>query len=556
MRGPDDTPEGADSTPSLIAYRELAYEHSARLVGYLYLLTGDGPQAEGFATEAFRRVWEMFRRGDILGDAEEHLYRQGTRAALQWMQRTGNLRGYQPPTTSRDQDIVAMGVVSGFQPQQRAGVLLVVWAGLDERLAGVASGLGEARVKDLVFAARQEFREAAKSEEFEETLRGFRISAHSETVLDEALDAPSVSARRARGWIPRLRRIAAGPAALVITLVVLVVVFRDCGGTSIKTGAGRTSDVAFARAGNSIVVVETGTGREIGRVPAGALSSDGEDVYSARPGCRGQSGATTISRSDPAVIKTSDLGCVDGTVSPVAVDEANNAIYATAAGSPTTLRVLSIEPLTLGASLQPPDEAPGMFDAPRVVMAADRSALLAAGESSGSSSRSVVLVGIEVPSLRIAGSVRFPMEDPSALELVPISSGRVLAYDASTGRLRELDPARGQLLSATDLPGHTLPRSASGSPGHTVALSPDELTLYMAVPDGGIVKLDVPHGQVVGRMNPDQKYLGIGLSTDGAMIYAIEVGGAYVVVDATNGNVLLRRPNTGLTDLFQVNRGQ
>src|SRR6478672_11286518 len=98
MQGPDDA-AGESASLSTIAYRELAYEHSARLVGYLYLLTGDGPQAESLAAAAFRRVWEMFRRGDILGDAEEQLYRQATRAGLQWMQRSGNLRGFQPPTT-------------------------------------------------------------------------------------------------------------------------------------------------------------------------------------------------------------------------------------------------------------------------------------------------------------------------------------------------------------------------------------------------------------------------------------------------------------------------
>jgi hypothetical protein len=57
-------------------------------------------------------------------------------------------------------------------------------------------------------------------------------------------------------------------------------------------------------------------------------------------------------------------------------------------------------------------------------------------------------------------------------------------------------------------------------------------------------------------MTPDQKYLSIALSTNGAMIYGIEVGGSYVVIDSTNGTVLLRRPNTGLTELLQVNRGQ
>ncbi len=172
--------------------------------------------------------------------------------------------------------------------------------------------------------------------------------------------------------------------------------------------------------------------------------------------------------------------------------------------------------------------------------------------------RSTVVGRVDVPSLQTVGSGRFPTDDVTFIQLIPISGGRVLAYDGSSGRIREIDPGRGQLLSATDLPGHQLPVNppSPGARGHTITLSADEQTLYAVVPDGGIIGLDVPRGQVFRRLTPDKHYLAIALSSDGTMLYTVELGGAYVVLDATTGTELLRRNGTGLSDLLQVNMGQ
>ena len=137
--------------------------------------------------------------------------------------------------------------------------------------------------------------------------------------------------------------------------------------------------------------------------------------------------------------------------------------------------------------------------------------------------RSTVVGRVDVPSLQTVGSGRFPTDDVTFIQLIPISGGRVLAYDGSSGRIREIDPGRGQLLSATDLPGHQLPVNppSPGARGHTITLSADEQTLYAVVPDGGIIGLDVPRGQVFRRLTPDKHYLAIALSSDGTMLYTV-----------------------------------
>jgi outer membrane protein assembly factor BamB len=340
-----------------------------------------------------------------------------------------------------------------------------------------------------------------------------------------------------------------------MSIIVVAVAFRDCGDPTIKTGAGRTSDVAVARANASLVVLDTGTGREIGRVPVGVLTPNGERVYSTHAGCRGNAESTTLSRSEIATLKTEELGCIAGQVSAAAVDEAVNVVYVSdTAGQ--RLSGVDLQGLAVRSSVNAPPDQPALFD-PRWLVE-DGASILAVGQvADGAASQSVIVRRVALPALDLSAGARFPAEDLTMIRLVPTSDGRVLAYDASTGRLRELDVARGQLLSATDLPGHQGVAEGRGSvAAHPIVLSSDERTLFAAVPEGGIVVLDIPGGQVIRRMNLEHHYLSIALGSGDGMIYAVESGNVYVVLDAASGKELIRRPNLPLSDILEVSRGQ
>src|SRR4051794_11537661 len=123
------SPSDVTETPGSIAYSELVYKESGRLADYLFFLLDDPEAAKETALSSFEYVWNAFRRGEIIGDAEDQLYRHATRAAFKTVRKTG-ARGFLPPTTAPDKEIVASGVVSGFDLQQRAAILLAAVTGV------------------------------------------------------------------------------------------------------------------------------------------------------------------------------------------------------------------------------------------------------------------------------------------------------------------------------------------------------------------------------------------------------------------------------------------
>ena len=96
-----ESPPDVTETPGSIAYSELVYKESGRLSDYLFFLLDDAQAAQETALSAFGYVWNAFRRGEIIGDAEDQLYRNATRAAFRIVRKT-NARGFLPPTTAPD----------------------------------------------------------------------------------------------------------------------------------------------------------------------------------------------------------------------------------------------------------------------------------------------------------------------------------------------------------------------------------------------------------------------------------------------------------------------
>ncbi|HZT05614.1 MAG TPA: zf-HC2 domain-containing protein [Chloroflexota bacterium] len=584
MTEPKESPAGG-------AYRELVELHAQQVYAYIYFLLFDEASADSLAVDSFRQLWRGLRRGEILGDAVEQLYRQATRLALRHSRKAdGGRRGRQRAEQGRNEN-EAFRIIAPFAPDQKAAVLLAVWGKLGDRVAGVATGLGHRRVRDLVFAARQEFRAARRMDkppsalcermapilsarrdgdisdderaslnehlpgcascreteaifaEFDSVLSRLPSPAGADAVRERALAATVESPER-RGVLRRLARLASAPALLVISLMVLVVIFRDCSAPSIKTGAGRTSDVAFVRSPDGILLLDTGSGRDLGRVAAGVVAPDGERVFSVRSGCRGNGAQTTLLRTDVSTLKSTEVGCIDGQLVPVAADDIAGVLYlADTTADPRSLVAVDVQTLKERASMRAPTDISGVFDPSTTILAGDRSALYTVGAVNGAPTATGAVLKIDLTSLEIAGRVTFPSSEPGSIDVIPSDEGRILAYDRVGGRIRELDLKTGQVVRAIDMPGNqTAQQGASSQPSrHTMALSPDGSTLYVAPPTAGILVLDVGIGQVMRLMNPDRRYSALAMSTDGTMLYGIEADGAYVVLDAATGKLLIPR---------------
>lgn len=599
---------GHGPTPSIIAYQDIASKEVDRVYGFVFLLVGDRPKAEEITLEAFRRTWEGFRRGRVVDDAAETLYRWATRISVNRLGRSKELRGHQPPTTAEDREITAMGIVSGFAPQQRAGVLLAVWGGLAYRVAGIASALGERRVGDVTFAARQEYRHARSGrtdrnqtcqeigpllsahldnegqandrERVEAHLAGCEACQHTErmyrefgAILKAVRIAPPISglgdaavavpeaqpSPRVRG-ARELRRLAAGPALLVLVLIAAVVIFRDCGEPSIKTGVGRTSDLIYAQESSATLVIDAGSGREIGRLDAGVLTQSGHEVYGTRRRCRGRGDATTIWKADTGTLQAADVGCADGRLAAIAVDEDADRLYlGDEAADWGRLVVFDLKQGTVAGSLSAPPMLADVFRPDRAILATDRRSLFSYGALRDSMSPAVAW--FDLPSARAPGWVALDGAEGGAVSMVASVDGqRVFVYDLAEGRLHEVDLERSRIGRSTSV-GASGP-VASGEPASralvrgALAASPDGAVLYAVLPEGGIAVVGVDRLEVAGRLGSQRRYKAIAASTDGRMLYGLEGDGTYVVLDESTGEPLLRRARVRGSDFLQVNAGE
>lgn len=602
------TPDEMDQKPASIAYRELAHEHAPRVYEYAMLLLGERALAETVAAEAFRRTWEAFRRGDVFGDAEEILFRNVTRDAGRRIARNRDLRGHLPVTTADDRAITAFGIVSNFAPQQRAGVLMAVWAGLGYRVAGIASGLGEGRVADLAFSARQEYRHAQGGapdagreclevgprlsaqldgaeragggaeahlgscavcqetqrvfEEFGAMLRGERILAPSTDMVDAALRASTAGSGPRPPIGLRLLRLASGPAVLVAVLVAVLLVFQQCEEPSIRTGIGRTSDVIYARDGEGTVVLDSGSGRELGRVAAGVLTRSGHEVYGTRPRC-GPSGGTAIWVVDTGTLQQTDVGCADGRLAVVGADEGAHRVYlADEAAGWSRLVVFDLASRRLVGAVEEPgiEEA---FRPDRTLVDVGRSALFSYGvlrELREGADAAGVVMRTDLDTLQVVGWAGLGPSRASGVSLLATEpSGRVLVYDVGGGALWQVDlTTEGRLPRRRDL--------VAGGPGGeagtgpvvrgALALSPDGTLAYAVLPGGGIAAVDVRRFEPLRELARERQFAAVGVSSDGRMLYALERDGTYSVLDAGTGESLLRRARGRATEILQINAGE
>jgi DNA-directed RNA polymerase specialized sigma24 family protein len=595
-----------EEMPATIAYAELVDAHLERLYGYTILLLGDQDAAEAETLAAFRRLWSDLDRGNVFGDATEILYRAATRGALRRLNRSRDLRGYLPPTTADDRLITATGIIHNFPPQQRAAILLAAWGGVGYDLAGIASGVGAARARDLALAARQEFRNerggapdltptcaatapllsaradgeasaadearitahlaecstcsqtAALYDEFAALINGIRLPRMSADVDAGVRGEPSASGqRRPVGW-RRIARLAIGPAILVVALVLGLFVFGLFSGErSIKTGVGRTPDVIYAReAGNGGVgVVDSGSGRRLGRLPPGVLTADGRQLYTSSSSCPSSGCTTMLSVADTGTLETNDVGRIPGRLSPVAVDRAGSRLYlADEEAGWNRLQVYDLSAHQAGESVTNEDFE-GAFRPTQATLSQDDASLFTLGSSDGQAA----IVRTDLQALRVLGGAVLAPPADGGIDLLPAGEGgRVLAYETGTGRLHEVDPAGGRIVRTLDLSGRAAPNATppgGNTSEGTAAVGPNGV-LYAAVRTGGIAVVDLAGFTVARTLNADRDYNTVSVSTDGRLLYVVESGGSYVVLDAATGNQMLRRPDAQVAVIVQVNQGE
>jgi len=579
-------------------YQGLVDDHTEPLYGLVMLLLGDAAIAEAIILEAYRFTWDELDRGMILGDQVETLYRAAIQRAIRRLSRSAELRGILPATTADDRQVTAYGIVHQLIPEHRAAVLSVIWGGLDYRLVGVATGTGRDRTRDAVFSARQEYREAYGAgidapacrdiapalsmradgeltgdeleraeahlascgscpatatafDEFTTKIRALRVPGAPDQLRDRLLAIPRQT-NRPTGW-RRLLSLATGPALLVIALGVGLFALQQCTDPTIKTGAGRTSDVIYAsRDAQVVAILDAGSGRELGRLPLAIVGSAGREAYGTGPRCGPGDRGTTIRAVDAGTMEIRDIGCVDGAVTVLAADDrGGRVLLGDAQGNSEQLLVFDVRQSRVTNTIAADPTMTGVY-AGRVTLSPDGTALFSTTAVAERGGVRFAVAETDLETDRIVGIAEIPDACGPDAVLLPTARDEVYAYQVSCGRLHELHPRSGRPARRVDL-GESNPTAAGQA---LLAAAPNTDLLYALVPGGGIVIVDRIQFQEVRRLNPERQVTGIASSTDGAALYTTTQDGSYLVIDAGSGRTLLRRGNFGNNAIIQVNAGE
>jgi DNA-directed RNA polymerase specialized sigma24 family protein len=593
-----DSNETREQPAANATYEELVDDHGERLYGLVMLLLGDAAAAEAVILEAYRYTWDELDRGLIVGDQIETLFRAAIQRAIRRLSRSTELRGLLPATTADDHQVTAYGIVHQLIPEHRAAILGVLWGGLDYRLAGIASGTGAERTRDAIYSARQEYREAygagadspacreiapalslradgelegdelARAEahlascgtcpttvaafaEFTSTIRALRVPGAPDGLRGRLLAIPNQSTRPT-GW-RRLLGLATGPALLVIALGVGLFALQQCAEPTIKTGKGRTSDVIYASRGDEgTVILDAGSGRELGRLPLSVLGRAGHEAYGTGPRCGPGDTGTTIRAADAGTTELREIGCAEGNVKVLAADDiTGRVLLGDALGNREQLLVFDVRQGRVISTITADETLTGVF-AGVVELAPDGTALVSTTAVAERGRARFAVAETDLEAQRIVGIAEIP--EPCGADAALLAPGRdeVYAYQPACGRLHELHPRSGRPSRSIDL-GEA---SSAGASRALLAAAPNSDLLYALVPGGGIVIVDRTQFQEVRRLNPERRATGIASSTDGAALYTTTDDGSYVVIDAGSGRTLLRRGNLGNLRIIQVNAGE
>lgn len=601
-------PAAQPETPPLIAYRELVYDEGARAFEFAVLLVEDPKLAADLLRRAFERTWTALRQRQLYMDIDEQLYWNIAREAAQRLARSEEVRGFQPSTTGDDRHITAVGVLEALAPEQRAAVYLAARFGLSYQFAGAAAGIGETRARDVVYAARQEYREAwqpfeaqssecarmaplisgrvdeqlreqeretlephlagcsvctatlAFYEDFNAALKGLRLPLPESDVVEAALAIPAGSPDRPRVGLRRLVAIANGPIALIALFVGGFFVYINwCTPPPVITGVGRTGDLVYARADSgAILVLESGSGRELSRLPAGTISPNGYAIYTESADCGIGGCKTTLNRTDTATGERSLVASLDGRLHVVAVDRRERAYLADEDAGWNRLVALDLRTGGVEGTILAPPTITEAFGPRRSALAIGGQTMYTLGRPGGDAGGIAVVV-TDLERLQVDSWVSGEGLADIGVGIVPASDGsRLFVYFPAEGMLQETDPFGERVLRSLSLrAGEQRPEGTFvPSAGTLVAADGQGKLLYCVLPSGGVAVVTQDSLELVREMATERRYRAIGTSSDGNSLYALGFDGSYRVLDAQTGEQRANRGQLRAEDILQVNPGE
>ncbi len=136
-------------------------EESHRLGTALYLVTGDGAEAEDLVQEAMARAYERWDRVGSMEAPAGYVYRialnlhrrRRRRARLQALLARPAASASDPAEIA-EAHVEALRVLAMLSPEQREAVVLVEWLGLSAEEAGRVLGIRPESVRGRVYRAR------------------------------------------------------------------------------------------------------------------------------------------------------------------------------------------------------------------------------------------------------------------------------------------------------------------------------------------------------------------------------------------------------------------
>jgi hypothetical protein len=305
--------------------------------------------------------------------------------------------------------------------------------------------------------------------------------------------------------------------------------------------------VVYALGEQDVVLVDTGSGREIGRTAKGVLTADGQRIYASSEGCRENSRRTAVLAIDALTLDAEELGCVDGRQEIVAVSpERNNLLIS---DGPQSLAVYGVAERAVKGSIAMPAGAVPL--GPARAVSNENRYLFTAGTGTG---EAVTVVRVDMTEVRIDGSTTLEAAR-GAVGLAPLlEGGRVLVYEAQAGRLYDVEPGGMGVIRQLDMTG--------GGPGgegrlsSALAVDATGRSAFVALPGGGIAEVDLAGFEVRGILAAELHFSSVAVSSDGQLLYAAERAAGYAVVERETGKVALRREPLKLTGFLRVEAGQ
>ncbi len=602
----ESTPDRVVDTPPLFAYRQLVYDEAERLYELAVLLVEDPKLAMELVRRSLDRTWTSLQKRQIYMDIDEAACWGVVREAVRRRGKSSQVRAFQPSTTGDDRQITAVGVISGFSPEQSAAVYQVARFGSSYQFAGAISGIGEQRARDIVYSARQEFRDGREPfvpisnecsrmaprisaqgdnqvasedaaeidrhvegcgvcqstrrlyQDFTSAVKELRLPPAGVDVVEEGLAISTARPDEApRGW-RRITHIFSGPWGLVPFFIVGAVVLQQCTPPPVPTGVGRTSDIVFAHAtdGKGILALESGSGQELSRwsqLPAGLVSPSGFSVYSRSFACDSVRCQTTLSVTDTGTGAATTIGTLEGNLHVVALDGLDRLFLADEDANWNRLVAIRLSDASVQGSVVGPPGTEGSFGPRRALIRPTGEMLTLAQRSSG---EGLVVVATDLRNLRASAVISLDSGSAASATLaLSANAQRIFVYLPAGPTFLEVNRSLGQRVRSLSLSKGEGPGAFAPTSSTLMVLDPGGQSAYCVLPTGGVAVVRLDTFEVDRQLGGERRFRSIGVSTDGESLYTLGFDGTYRVLEASTGKEKYSKGQVRADDILQVNTG-